>query len=1236
MVRNLRPLLIAILSIIINIAYAQSPTNIPCDAPTITASNTPGVCNNFSFDVCCAGSTSGYTNFLGKSPRCGASPFNYDAWFKLGGMTAGVQYNFIYIEKDERQTWVEIYELPAGKDCNVPSNYLPIVCTRENDVIVFKQSTASATFIPANATSTYYMRLMRANSTGPLGLGADICLVASYSNDEPCGAKTLPIQPAVNTSPMLGENITAADWQPNIYTGPTCGPNNDVWFKFIAQDCSADIYVKNLSPLTYEVQAAILESADGTCNNLKEVTPCGGAKNTYNDIKLSTNGLTIGRTYYVIVDGFSPPYNNATGKFSIEVVKRANPPKCADVPTPCDCAKPAGCSNPTPFPNSTTANIALSIAQNSSTASGCIDLAAYKIPLIKGSNKAEFCANYTAAADDDYMAFDNVLHKDGACEVLIDKNVVYEAGNCNNTLTPACTDINAISKVYRLTPGKTYKFCLQVTTNGSDLDCIGKYYQSFCAFLWKVNNKYTINKTICNGETYTFDNKVLNKTGAYTATFIHPITNCDSIVTLNLNVLPKIASALTVNNICPEKGYKFGDDTYYTTGTYVKVFKSKEGCDSTVTLQLNVLPKQEVNINKTICYEDKVTIGNNVFNQSGTYRVDLTSSKGCDSTVTLFLVVRPPIRKTINATICFGEKYIYKNKTFDKSGVYTLDTLNARNGCDSVLSLNLNILRDYSNEKISASICYNQSYFFGETNYTTSGVYTYTYKTKYLNLKCDSTVTLTLSVTDTIKTDIKQVLCYGGTVKIGDVIYDTTGKYKKTFKTKSCDSIVTLDLTVRPKVKQIDDSETICKGERTKKYPGHEYAQAGVYDVVLKYPEPADCDSARITYTVKVIEPIEKKVQGYLCTGTFTFRGKNYTKEGVERDTLLSSITKCPDTIYVIDIKKDKNIVLSLSPTAELCKDKKDGKIISSVANAKTPISYKWSNGATDKDISNLIGNTTYALTVTDADGCTATAQTALETKENTYTINTSATSSSCDVAKNGTATVNVTPAASGYKYQWSNNGNTATINNLLKGTYTVTVTDANGCTSVTSVEVTAENNPVSIVKPQNDTIVQGGFDTLKVITTPSSGLQFSWSPKSGLDNKSGNTFVVSSNSKDTKEFTEYSITVTDANGCSATTTFNVYVDQLKIPTIFTPLSDDVNNTFKPAVIPKGIKILSCSVLDRWGVPVFNYNPAIGKWWDGTANDRELPSDVYVYILTYQIIGVNVLVQLDGNVTLLR
>ncbi|MFM7901541.1 MAG: beta strand repeat-containing protein, partial [Bacteroidota bacterium] len=189
--------------------------------------------------------------------------------------------------------------------------------------------------------------------------------------------------------------------------------------------------------------------------------------------------------------------------------------------------------------------------------------------------------------------------------------------------------------------------------------------------------------------------------------------------------------------------------------------------------------------------------------------------------------------------------------------------------------------------------------------------------------------------------------------------------------------------------------------------------------------------------------------------------------------------------------------------------------------------SYSWSNGASTPGINpNAAG--TYTVTVTNASGCTG-------TTSQLVTINANpapAIAGTFTVCQGTNATLNATPGLT--SYQWSNGATSATINPNATGTYTVTVTNSNGCTGTTSQAVVINNNPTPVISG-TFAVCSGSSATLNA---PAGMTNYVWS-------NGATTPAINPSTAGT-----FTVTVTDANGCVGSTSQLVTVNNNPVPTI--------------------------------------------------------------------------------------
>ncbi|MEI6487848.1 MAG: PKD domain-containing protein [Bacteroidota bacterium] len=312
--------------------------------------------------------------------------------------------------------------------------------------------------------------------------------------------------------------------------------------------------------------------------------------------------------------------------------------------------------------------------------------------------------------------------------------------------------------------------------------------------------------TICAGTNISVGSNTYSASGTYNDILI-TISGCDSVVTTNLTVSPAITGSQSLT-ICAGANITVGTNTYSSTGVYNDVLLAFGGCDSIVTTTLTVNPAITNTQTFIICAGNSVSVGSNIYNSSGMYIDVLLSSNGCDSIVTTNLTVLPSISGSQTLVLCAGVSVNVGTSSYTSSGIFT-DILTAFNGCDSIVSTNLTINPAIINSQ-SYNLCAGGSITVGSNTYSISGVYTDVF-TAFNG--CDSTLTTNLSIGGLIAGTQSLIVCPGGTVSVGTNTYNTNGIYVDTLTAfAGCDSIVTTNLTVIVQLAVASSSVNTCYG----------------------------------------------------------------------------------------------------------------------------------------------------------------------------------------------------------------------------------------------------------------------------------------------------------------------------------------------------------------------------------------------------------------------------------------
>ena len=205
------------------------------------------------------------------------------------------------------------------------------------------------------------------------------------------------------------------------------------------------------------------------------------------------------------------------------------------------------------------------------------------------------------------------------------------------------------------------------------------------------------------------------------------------------------------------------------------------------------------------------------------------------------------------------------------------------------------------------------------------------------------------------------------------------------------------------------------------------------------------------------------------------------------------------------------------------------GYISSQAATGGTPpYNYVWApSGGTNLTTITTLGAGTYTITATDSNGCTATASETI-TLPPTLSIAVSGVSvSGCFGNSNGSASAAPSGGTLPYTYAWSPSGGTnATVSGLSAGTYTVTLTDSNGCTAIDAVTLTQPAGMVISADSISSTLIGGcnGEAAVTVVSGGTAPFTYLWSPGGATTDTIKGECVG-----------DYCCTVTDANGCSQT-----------------------------------------------------------------------------------------------------
>lgn len=280
------------------------------------------------------------------------------------------------------------------------------------------------------------------------------------------------------------------------------------------------------------------------------------------------------------------------------------------------------------------------------------------------------------------------------------------------------------------------------------------------------------------------------------------------------------------------------------------------------------------------------------------------------------------------------------------------------------------------------------------------------------------------------------------------------------------------------------------------------------------------------------------------------------------------------------------------------------------------PYTYLWDNGETTEEAMNLTeGN--HTLTVTDAVGCATIVNVNIGAPQNPVIDEVMVDHTTCGF-ENGV--LEVFPGAGQAPFLYSIDGTNFQSENIFTevaaGTFFVVIEDDNGCSGAFQITV---NDSESIT---SDISTPHGIDLcgdLPVLLDAGDFENYEWS--------NGETSGIIT----IEDGGEYSVIVTDENGCVDSTSIEIDdCGDWQMPNVFTPDGDGLNDTFGLVVEGNGVEVIDFKIFNRWGNLVHDEKTP----WNGEVDGNPHPTDVLVYMIRFETKdGVE---ELKGDVSLIR
>lgn len=573
-------------------------------------------------------------------------------------------------------------------------------------------------------------------------------------------------------------------------------------------------------------------------------------------------------------------------------------------------------------------------------------------------------------------------------------------------------------------------------------------------------------------------------------------------------------------------------------------------CDSIISINVTFNDADTFYLRPTLCPGDSVLIGGTWYGESNSNaEINTPLPNGCDSITVITLMFYPPSENLIADNLCSGDSITVNGLVYNENNPSGRDTLYGQSmeGCDSIIIIDLQFTPGIVID-INDTLCEGDSIIVNNIIYNSDNPT----GTEVINgVNCDTTVIINLTFFSIIPSIINGIYCSDYSIDVNGTIYDIDNPLGTEIivggDINGCDSIVLIDLGFWPSTVTTIDT-TICEGDFI-------LVNGTIYDKsnltgreVFESATLQGCDSlVNVNLTINNIDTSYATTS--ICEGDSVFLAGNWQFIAGDYTDTISSTSLCNSLLITTVVVDDCGVDVQFFTTDNTCGGDSMGIITIEINSALTfPITLTWTNLENNNinsetfpsllpfyTITNLLSGD-YELQLIDGNGTVLRNQPFLI--EDQFEVITSSLmiidSIKCETDL-GSIEVSPSGGSSIYSYAWSDDDQrtSKTATNLPPGTYSITITDSNGCKA--SDQITLDNiRPIEVAlstfDPSCEDVSNGRIEI--------ESIEGGTAPYSILVNT-----VEAGLSTELLSVGTYEISISDANGCEENRSVDLQAD---------------------------------------------------------------------------------------------